>query len=1125
MTLEATNPQSKNSFMERIRLEGQGTANPATIVTASDGKARFTVLTPRLLRLEWSHTGEFEERGTFAFPNRYTPNVANFTVQTDSEGVLTIDTGYLKVQYRPGSGPFSPQNLQIKYEVAGQNHSWTPGTPNPLNLGGTNRTLDNTSGDVRISEGLVSRAGWSLFDDSKSVLLNPSNSWVEPRRNPDDQDWYFFGYGHDYKAALHEYIEFGGAIPLVPRFVLGAWWSRYWAYSDKDLEQLVLDFEQRNLSLDVLVIDMDWHTTDSWTGYTWNKELFPDPAGFLKWVHQHGLRTTLNLHPALGVQSFEEAYPAFATDMGLDPAQGETIPFHITNQDFTRNYFELLHHPLEEQGVDFWWMDWQQGESSEMAGLDPLIWLNHLHFYDSARRNLRPMLYSRWGGLGNHRYHIGFSGDTYATWGALQFQPYMTATASNVLYGWWSHDIGGHIGPTDPELYARWVQYGALSPCLRLHSTKDPLAERRPWAFAPDVYEATKAAFNLRYQLVPYLYTWGRVASDTAVGLCRPMYYEYPESEAAYNARYQYMLGDDMLVAPIVFPADPINGIAAIDVWLPAGSWIDYHTLETWEGPRWVRMVGDINRVPMLVKAGAIVALASIAPTTDAQPKDHLALRIFVQPNTNGAFRLYEDDGTTAGYIQGQFQWTNITARTTDTAVEIEIGAIEGNCESLPTTRQWEIVLEGANQPTGIKTHGAQASDATHEAGLKNTIVRFTQSDKKLAVKLVVNYSQGAISTLSQAHNRELALADVRRLLGEGYNGLSFEQLLQTIPSLLPNVPGRADALARLGGPFVRVLEYVAVNDTVRQLGTVIVAQPSVDTAKALEVEVNWTLFRNGHAETFVTTASPADNKGGGFILHSPFAVGPTDQAQTLQWTAEVKLQWGDTPLIFAHRSKTLFPAIPDWQVLVYDQQAQPDFGLAQILNDVNQINPNLDWQTYREEVESAVSLDTAYNLPIYKTYLERLRAGEKLAGYAVTTINSPDEREAMLEYRSAGPLEFWLNGQPITKPTTFTGGEPIQSVVYNRFQRAQRTAIVTLKAGPNTLVVGFAPPERPHWWYFSVAVVRPDASLMNDLSYMGGPGDSDKATSQPDENTEWNPPSEPGSDDTTINIPADKTV
>ncbi len=196
------------------------------------------------------------------------------------------------------------------------------------------------------------------------------------------QDWYFFGYGHDYAGALAEYMRFGGKIPLIPRFVLGAWWSRYWAYSTQDMKDIVAGFEQHGLPLDVFIIDMDWHLPNTWTGYSWNRNLIPDPPALLDWLHKKGLKVTLNLHPAQGVQHFEDAYPEFARQMGLDPASQQDIPFRITDKRFVRSYFELLHHPMEDMGVNFWWMDWQQGDLSEMKGLDPLVWLNHIHFQD-----------------------------------------------------------------------------------------------------------------------------------------------------------------------------------------------------------------------------------------------------------------------------------------------------------------------------------------------------------------------------------------------------------------------------------------------------------------------------------------------------------------------------------------------------------------------------------------------------------------------------------------------------------------------------------------------------------------------------------------------------------------------
>ena len=322
-------------------------------------------------------------------------------------------------------------------------------------------------------------------------------------------DWYFFGYGHDYRKALGDYVRVAGRIPLPPRFAFGAWWSRYWAYSDQELDELVRGFRENDTPLDVLVIDMDWHISDEqlkaagetdqsgqrlgWTGYTWNKTALSRPRSFLKNLHAEGLKTTLNLHPASGIQPWEQAYPAMARAMGIDPATKKYVPFDPTDKKWATNYLNLVLHPLEKQGIDFWWLDWQQQPDTKHARREPTWWLNYVHFTDQQREGKRPLLFHRWGGLGNHRYQIGFSGDTISVWDSLAFQPWFTATAANVGYAYWSHDIGGHMpGAVDPELYTRWVQFGAFSPILRTHTTKNPDAERRIWAY-PEPYSSDPA--------------------------------------------------------------------------------------------------------------------------------------------------------------------------------------------------------------------------------------------------------------------------------------------------------------------------------------------------------------------------------------------------------------------------------------------------------------------------------------------------------------------------------------------------------------------------------------------------------------------------------------------------------
>ena len=364
-------------------------ADPKAVVVL--GNARFTVLTPQLIRLEWSADGKFEDHASLVFLNRRLPVPEFEKALTDGGHKLTIKTEAQTLTYVPtADGRFTPENLSISFLVDGKQVVWHPGLADPENLEGTTRTLDKARGSNTIEPigpGLVSRSGWALVDDSMRPLFDSADfrfvdgekspwPWVMERPAGDRQDWYFFGYGHDYKQALGDFVKVAGRIPLPPRFAFGVWWSRYWAYTDQELDELVRGFRENDTPLDVLVIDMDWHINQEqlkamgetvqseqnlgWTGYTWNKLLFPDPDAFLKNLHEEGLKTTLNLHPASGIQPWEKAYPAMARAMGIDPATKKYVPFDPTNKLWATNYFNLVLHPLEKQGIDFWWLDWQQ---------------------------------------------------------------------------------------------------------------------------------------------------------------------------------------------------------------------------------------------------------------------------------------------------------------------------------------------------------------------------------------------------------------------------------------------------------------------------------------------------------------------------------------------------------------------------------------------------------------------------------------------------------------------------------------------------------------------------------------------------------------------------------------------
>ena len=670
------------------------TADPEAVVQKKH--YRITVLSNRILRIEYSPLDHFEDRPSqpFWFRSQVVPPFR----AAEEEGSLVVETDHLRFTCDFSAAP-TAETLSVLLKAS--QVMWRFGDEDQGNLMGTYRTLDTIDGSVPLEKGLLSRDGWTVVDDSHTLVFT-EDGWLTARDVPQGQlDLYFFGYGRDFKAALRDYRKLTGPVPILPRWALGNWWSRYWKYTDETLRKVITDFEEHQIPLSVCIIDMDWHLTKTgnessgWTGYTWNRELFPEPDDTIAFIHEHGLKTALNLHPAEGIHSHEEAYPAFAERMGIDPDTKQPVRFDLADKRFAEGYFKLLHHPEEARGVDFWWIDWQQGTLSGMPGLDPLWWLNHLHFYDLARPQggagpvKRPFIFSRWGGLGNHRYPIGFSGDTIITWDSLAFQPVFTSTAANVGYGWWSHDIGGHYGGIkDAELYTRWVQYGMLSPILRLHSTANAQLERRPFGWDAETLRVTRSAMQFRHRLIPYLYTMSWRDYATAEAPLRPMYHDYPGEEAAYLCPDQYTFGSEMLAAPFVKPRDPETGHARQVAWLPYEAW-NFFTGEHFPAG-WHALYGELDDTPLFAKPGAIVPLCD--PEDWRQPS-HFEVHVF--PGASNAFVLYEDDGDTNAYLDGQYRLTHFSL---DWSEEAFVFKVEPGDEA----RTYTMKFRGIGAPESV---------------------------------------------------------------------------------------------------------------------------------------------------------------------------------------------------------------------------------------------------------------------------------------------------------------------------------------------------------------------------------------------------------------------------------------
>lgn len=689
-------------------------------IAYKDGNVRFTVITDGTIRLEYQSAGHFVDNASFLATQRQYSN-ANYQVKAGKW--IEISTSKMKLRYKKSSGKFTAENLQI---ISGKGllpFSWKPGQKQLENLGGTLRTLDGMDGDKQMSDmaeakageirhlepGLLSKDGWTFLDDSKNFLFdNSAWPWVEQRQTTDGQDWYFMSYGRDYKAALKDFTVFAGKIPLPPRYALGYWWSRYWSYSDAEFRSLIQNFKSYDIPLDVLVVDMDWHYTDdkrgAWTGWTWNKNLFPDPPKFLQYLKDNDLKITLNLHPADGVAPYEDAYPAMKKHMGLDASYDKSIPWVGSDKKFMTSFFKDVLRPMEKNGVDFWWLDWQQDPfDKKIPTLSNTWWINYLFFSDKALHGSnRPLLYHRWGGLGNHRYQIGFSGDTHMTWNTLDYQPYFNATASNVLYGYWSHDIGGHIGgKISDEMYLRWLQFGGLSPIMRTHSTKNAEMNKEPWVFKKEVFSIIKNTIKQRYEMAPYLYTMARKAYDDGVSLCYPLYYDFPNDSEAYHFKKEYMLGNDMLIAPVTEASK--DGFVSMDVWLPKGDWYELHTGTLLTGGQTVKRSFALDEYGIYIKAGSV--LPFYADTVSTLSSNNAAVILNVFPGEKGNFLMYEDAGNDKDYDHNA-AWTAFHSEKKGTTIQVTIGARQGRYDSMSANRNFQVKLNASIAPQAVLLDG-----------------------------------------------------------------------------------------------------------------------------------------------------------------------------------------------------------------------------------------------------------------------------------------------------------------------------------------------------------------------------------------------------------------------------------
>jgi len=680
---------------------------------------RITVLTERLVRLEYSPDGKFTDEKTELAINREF-SLPQFKVQQDQQ-FLQITTSYFVLTYKKeapfNAARFAP-DANLKVSLVNTDKYWYYNHPEARNFGGSAISLDANGKDTKLKKGLYSTDGFASIDDSGSLIFDEEGYLVKQEKQ--HMDIYLFMYRRDFGLCLKDYFELTGKPALIPRYALGIWWNREKIYTDNDCKKIIQTFNKYRIPLSVILLSDFWHIKDSRnfdtfkTGYTFNPTLFPDPFDFTNYLHERGVRIGVQIDPSEGIYPHELNYKEIKSLMGFredDPDR--IIPFNAFDKKIIDIYISQLIMPLIHEGIDFFWIDYKK----DLATLKALDYYHTSDYF--IKSNLRPLIMSRNTTVAAHRYPVHYSGETIVSWDTLNFLPSFTSSASNIGLSWWSHDVGGFKeGIEDSELYMRYVQFSCFSPIFRFSAKRGPYYKREPWLWDVKTFNIVKDYCSLRQRLIPYLYAEAYKYSSSGMPLIQPLYYTYPEIYDEPLYKNQYFFGSELFVSPITSKKDDIMNRVIHRMYLPKGIWYDFKTGKKFIGDkRYIAFYKDED-YPVFAKAGSIIPLSIFDENINVSSIPS-KMEIHIFPGESNSYRLYEDDGVTKLYEKNYYTVSTIDYNYMKNNYTLIIRPTDGKNGILPPTRDYlirfrntrqadDVLLYLGNEPANLKFNAYQ---------------------------------------------------------------------------------------------------------------------------------------------------------------------------------------------------------------------------------------------------------------------------------------------------------------------------------------------------------------------------------------------------------------------------------
>ncbi len=683
---------------EQFRLNvARAQAKHANIVAGTH--YRFTVLTPRVIRLEYSATGVFTDAPTELIWYRDLPNTKFKTNENGNN--LEIITDYFKLTYikeQPFAGNKVNPSANLKVELLNTDRSWYFGHPEVRNFGLPKTTLD----DANIKQkGLYSADGIASIDDSQSRIFNEDGT--SALRGSEEIDIYLFMYNQDFEEALKDYYELTGYPALIPRYALGNWWSRNNNYDDLELKELVDNFEKKEIPLSIVVLDKDWHKRayngkkHLKTGFTFNDEYFKDPKAMIDYLHGKGIRLGLNINPVEGLYNIDTNYSEALKYLAEDNGK---IPFNVYDPRFVDVYLKLFIHPLDDMGIDFFWLDCFDQDKLQEENL-----LKHYQFYDMMRNfKRRPMVLAKNTLIAPHRYPVLYSGKSVVSWETLKEIPKHNIKSFNNGANIWAHDIGGYFkGAEDNELYTRFVQLGCFSPILKFGADKGKYYKREPWRWDIKTYTIVKDYLRLRHRLIPYIYSEVYKYHKFGTPLIKPLYYTNPDFYDDVLYCNEYYFGGGLFVCPIISKKDYVMDRSVHNFYIPDGVWYDFVTGKKFPGGKnYISFFRD-EEYPVFAKAGAIIPMGRNENINDTTPPVNMEIDIF--PGKSNSYTLFEDDGESDLYRKDFYLLTEIEYNYLPNNYSVIIRAKEGKSGIIPDKRNYKITFRNTKRTDDVKVY------------------------------------------------------------------------------------------------------------------------------------------------------------------------------------------------------------------------------------------------------------------------------------------------------------------------------------------------------------------------------------------------------------------------------------